>query len=95
VQASLVAAFGLRDLGIAQGDLAMVRPTWYPAILTEGLFLMVPAQEAAMRTVEGRTRYAEAIVAGLRQFLGETVLSTAGALGRLPIDPPHDPPELR
>jgi N-acetylmuramoyl-L-alanine amidase len=93
VQSRLVAAFGLRDLGIAQGDLAMVRPTWYPSILTEGLFLMVPAQEAAMRTVEGRTRYAEALVAGLRSFLARTAVSTGGPPDRPQDDSPLDHPE--
>ena len=78
VQRQLVTRLGLRDLGIARGDLALVRPTWYPAILTEGLFLMVPAQEAAMRTIEGRRRYADAIVAGVREFLAKVALSTAG-----------------
>ena len=67
---------GLRNLGVARGDLAMVRPTWYPAVLAEGLFLMIPLQEAAMRTAEGQQRYADAIVAGLRTFLGHATLST-------------------
>lgn len=84
VQRQLVTRLGLRDLGVARGDLALVRPTWYPAILTEGLFLMVPAQEAAMRTLEGRRRYADAIVAGVREFLAKVALSTAGRPKRPP-----------
>lgn len=95
VQDALVLEFGLRDLGVARGDLAMVRPTWYPAILAEGLFLMVPAQEAAMRTPEGRQRYADAIVVGVREFLTAVSLSTARLPARLPSEPPSPRPELR
>lgn len=69
VQSRLVANIGLRDLGVARGDLALTRPTWYPAILTEGLFLMVPTQEAALRTVEGQRRYAAGVVEGITAFL--------------------------
>lgn len=69
VQDALVARFGLRDLGVARGDLAMVRPTWQPSILTEGVHLIVPEQEAAMRTPEGQDRYARGVLDGLRAFL--------------------------
>ena len=69
VQARLVANLGLRDLGVARGDLALTRPTWYPAILTEGLHMMFPEQEAALRTVAGQRRYATGIVEGITAFL--------------------------
>jgi len=69
VQAALVRRLGLRDLGFARGDLALVRPTWMPAILTEGLFLMVPAHESALRHPDGRRAYAEGVRDGLREFL--------------------------
>ncbi len=71
VQRALVDQLGLRDLGYARGDLAMVRPTWMPSILTEGLFLMVPDQEYALRTAEGRRRYARGVAQGLERFLRE------------------------
>ena len=71
VQRALVSQLGLRDLGIGRGDLALVRPTWMPAILTEGLFMMVPEQEAALRSEEGRLRYARGVFQGLRRFLRE------------------------
>lgn len=71
VQRALVSQLGLRDLGIGRGDLALVRPTWMPAILTEGLFMMVPEQEAALRSEEGRLRYARGVFQGLRSFLRE------------------------
>jgi N-acetylmuramoyl-L-alanine amidase len=69
IQRRLVARFGTRDLGIARGDLALVRPTWMPAVLTEGLFMMVPEQEAALRSEQGRREYAFAVLEGVREFL--------------------------
>ena len=70
-QRALAARLGIRDLGFGRGDLALVRPTWMPAILTEGMFLMIPEQENALRTPEGQHRYAEAVVDGMRAFLVE------------------------
>jgi N-acetylmuramoyl-L-alanine amidase len=69
VQRALVRRLGLRDLGIGRGDLALVRPTWMPAILTEGLFMMVPEQEAMLRSEGGRHRYAQGVFEGVREFL--------------------------
>lgn len=69
VQRALVRRLGLRDLGVGRGDLALVRPTWMPAILTEGLFMMVPEQEAMLRSEEGRRRYAQGVFEGTREFL--------------------------
>jgi N-acetylmuramoyl-L-alanine amidase len=71
IQGELVRRLGLRDLGVGRGDLALVRGTWMPSVLTEGLFMIVPEQEAALRSVEGRRRYARAVVDGLRRFLRE------------------------
>ena len=69
VQRALVRRLGLRDLGIGRGDLALVRPTWMPAILSEGLFMMVPEQEAMLRSELGRHRYAQGVFEGVREFL--------------------------
>ncbi len=71
VQDALVRRLGVRDLGIGRGDLALVRPTWMPSVLTEGLFMILPEQEAALRSPEGSRRYAEAVREGLRRFLRE------------------------
>jgi N-acetylmuramoyl-L-alanine amidase len=65
----LVFRTGLRDLGVGRGDLALVRPTWMPAVLSEGLFLMLPEQEAALRNPEGQRLYALAVLEGLKRFL--------------------------
>jgi N-acetylmuramoyl-L-alanine amidase len=69
VQRRLVSHLKLPDLAVTRGDLALVRPTWYPAILTEGLFLMFPDQENALRTVQGQRAYAAGIVEGITDFL--------------------------
>jgi N-acetylmuramoyl-L-alanine amidase len=71
VQAALVRRLGVRDLGIGRGDLALVRTTWLPAVLTEGLFMIVPEQEAALRSPRGQRLYAEAVVEGIRRFFRE------------------------
>jgi len=69
IQRQLVRRLGLRDLGVGRGDLALVRPTWMPAVLTEGLFMMVPEQEAALRSETGQRRYALAIRDGIAEWL--------------------------
>ena len=47
----------------------LVRPTWQPSILTEGLYMIVPEQEAALRSTEGQRRYAQGVLDGLRAWL--------------------------
>ena len=69
VQAELLRRFGRRDLGVGRGDLALARGTWMPSILTEGLFMMLPDQEAALRTTQGQRLYAQAVLDGIRRYL--------------------------
>jgi len=69
VQRALVQSLGLRDLGVGRGDLALVRPTWMPAILCEGLFMMMPDQENALRDPEGQRLYAQGVFNGIESFL--------------------------
>ena len=71
LERALVAELGVRDLGMGRGDYALVRPTWMPAALTEGLFIMLPEQEAMLASEEGQLRYARGIVRGIEQFLRE------------------------
>ena len=68
IQRSLVRRFGTRDLGVHYQNIALGRQTWMPSVLTEGLFVILPDQEAAMRTVEGRELYARGIVEGLERY---------------------------
>jgi N-acetylmuramoyl-L-alanine amidase len=71
VQRELVRELGLRDLGIGLANLAMVRPTWAPAVLTESAFMMIPEQERLLRSGEFRRREARAILRGIERFLEE------------------------
>ncbi len=68
---ALVASLGLRDLGLGRGDYALVRPTWMPAALTEGAFMMMPDQEALLAGEAGQWRYARGLVRGIEAFLRE------------------------
>ncbi len=67
-QAGMVGTMGLRDLGVFYDNLALVRETWMPAILCEGAFVIVPAQEAAMRDPAGQRAYARGVAAGVEAY---------------------------
>jgi N-acetylmuramoyl-L-alanine amidase len=69
LQGHLLAELGLRDIGYGRADLALVRPTWMPAVLTETSFMMVPDQEAALQNPQWLGRIARAHVRGLEEFL--------------------------
>jgi N-acetylmuramoyl-L-alanine amidase len=69
VETALVRRLGLPELGVGRGDLAMVRPTWMPSILTEGMFMMIPEQEYALRSSAGQRLYAQAVYDGTLAFL--------------------------
>jgi N-acetylmuramoyl-L-alanine amidase len=71
---SLVRQLGFRDLGFGRGNLALVRTTWMPAALTEGLFMMMPDQEAVLISEEGQWRYARGVVEGIASFLRKWAL---------------------
>ena len=68
VQRGLVRHMGLPNLGVYYDNLAVVRPTWMPMVLTEGAFVIDPEQEAALRTPEFQARYAQGIVDGLEKY---------------------------
>ena len=67
-QRGLVAELGLRDKGIAYQNIAVARGTWMPSILTEGAFVIMPDQEAAMRTPTYQEAYATAVLRGLEAY---------------------------
>ncbi|HEX9580844.1 MAG TPA: N-acetylmuramoyl-L-alanine amidase [Gemmatimonadales bacterium] len=69
INRALVRRLGFRDLGIGRGDLALARPTWMPAVLVEGLFMMLPDQEAVLASEDGQWRYARGVVEGVEEFL--------------------------
>jgi len=67
-------ALGLRELGLGRGDYALVRPTWMPAALTEGAFMMMPDQEAVLASEAGQWRYAQGVARGIEDFLRQSVI---------------------
>ena len=71
VHRRLVPATGLADLGLFYGNLAVARPTQYPAVLVECAFMMIPEQETLLKTDSFRRQVAEGIVNGLEDFLKE------------------------
>jgi N-acetylmuramoyl-L-alanine amidase len=83
IQRSLVRRLGLPDLGISRGDLAVVRPTWMPAVLCEGMFLIMPDQETALRSARGQWLYARGVFDGIGRFLRDHAeVQASGRVGR-------------
>lgn len=69
IQKELLDELGLRDIGYGRADLALARPTWMPAVLSETAFMMVPEQENALRDPAVQRRIAQAHVRALETFL--------------------------
>jgi N-acetylmuramoyl-L-alanine amidase len=65
----IVGTTRIRDLGHRSGNLAVVRPTWFPAALTESVFMPIPEQEAALRNPAFVERLAAAHMIGIERFL--------------------------
>ncbi len=82
IQTELMQRIGQRDLGIHYQNLAIARPTWYPSALAEGLFLMFPDQEAAIKRADWQERYARSIADGVTEYfrtLGAQSAQSGGA----------------
>jgi N-acetylmuramoyl-L-alanine amidase len=71
MQHEILAELGLPDIGIGRADLAVVRQTWMPAVLTETMFMMLPELESALRDPGVHERIARAHVRALERFLRE------------------------
>ncbi|MCG8467324.1 MAG: N-acetylmuramoyl-L-alanine amidase [Gemmatimonadetes bacterium] len=69
IQRAMVERLGLRDLGLVWGDLAVAREPWMPSALAEGAFMIIPEQEAALRTAEFQAAYARGVREGIEAFL--------------------------
>lgn len=70
VHKHVVAALGLSDRGIHQKSLHVTRETTMPAILIEAGYLSNPTDEALMYTDAFQQQLAEAVVAGIKEYLG-------------------------
>ncbi len=71
VQQGLARNMGLRDEGIFFYNLAVARPTWYPSVLCEGAWIVMPEQEAALRNPEFQRAYALGVAEGLEKYFRE------------------------
>ncbi|MFH1701550.1 MAG: N-acetylmuramoyl-L-alanine amidase [Candidatus Zixiibacteriota bacterium] len=69
VHQSLARNLDLNDFGWYYGNFAVIRPTQYPAILVECAFMMIPEQEAALRTEKFQKKIVRAIIEGVKDFL--------------------------
>lgn len=67
----MLEATGLPDHGFYHGNLAVNRPTQYPAVLVECAFMILPQHEAMLKTKQFRITVAHAIAAGIDDFLKE------------------------
>jgi N-acetylmuramoyl-L-alanine amidase len=68
VQSQMLRKIPLEDQGVYFRSLAVVRNTWMPAVLVEGGFIIIPEQEAAMRTPAYQEAYARAVADGLETY---------------------------
>jgi len=59
---------GLNNYGLYYGNLAVNRPTQYPAVLVECAFMILPEHEAMLKTAQFRERVSEGIVRGIENF---------------------------
>ncbi len=71
VQEHMISETGLKDYGLFYGNLAVDRPTQYPAILVECAFIILPEQEALLKTDQFRAQVARAIREGIEKYLRE------------------------
>ncbi len=69
VQRALSRKIKLNDFGWYYGNLAVDRPTQYPAILVECAFMMIPEQEAMLKTDKFRKKISRGIIDGIKDFL--------------------------
>jgi len=79
IQSRLVSRLGLADEGTWYDNLAVVRGSWMPSVLVEGAYVIVPEQEAALRTPEFQEAYALAIVEGLEAYFRSLVAPIGAA----------------
>jgi len=65
---SVAAAMGQVPVSTVQSNLAVLRATWFRAVLVEATALVLPVREASLRTEAGVAAYAEGLVRGLEAW---------------------------
>ncbi len=71
IQTEMLKKLKLPDYGLYHGNLAVNRPTQYPAVLVECAFMMIPEQEAMLKEKKFHKKTAQAIRKGIERFLKE------------------------
>jgi len=71
IQEELLPRTELPDRGVWHQNVAVLRMNEMPAVLVESVFMMIPEQEAALRSPASRRRIAEGVAAGIERFLSE------------------------
>ena len=69
IHTRMVKATGLSDHGLYYGNLVLTRPTAMPAVLVECAFMMIPEQEALLKTDKFQRKCARAILEGIKDYL--------------------------
>ncbi|UCC80546.1 MAG: N-acetylmuramoyl-L-alanine amidase [Candidatus Zixiibacteriota bacterium] len=69
IHARLVKGTKLPDHGLYYGNLVLTRPTEMPAVLVECAFMMIPEQEAMLKTDKYQRKCARAIMDGIKDYL--------------------------
>jgi N-acetylmuramoyl-L-alanine amidase len=82
LQRSLVRRLKLPDLGVGRADLALIRATWMPSALCEGMFLILPEQEIRLRSAAGQQLYARGAFEGIRNFLRRRAREQSAGVGQ-------------
>ena len=59
----------LNDDGMHYGDLALTRPPQFPSVLIECAYLMIPREEALLKTKSFQDELAQAIAAGIKRYV--------------------------
>ncbi len=66
----LIKAIGLRDRGVKNGSLQVIRETTMPAVLLEIGFLSNSAEEKLLQSDDIQNKAAQAIVDGIKEYMG-------------------------
>jgi len=69
IQAELLPRTGLADHGVWYQNLAVARMTEMPAVLVEAAFMMIPGQEARLKTAAYRRAIAGGVAAGIERYV--------------------------
>ncbi|MFH2036955.1 MAG: N-acetylmuramoyl-L-alanine amidase [Candidatus Zixiibacteriota bacterium] len=71
IHSEIVDRVEIRSHGLYYGNLAVIRPTQFPAVLIECAFMMIPEQEAMLLSTKHQKKFAKAIRIGIEKFLRE------------------------